>query len=342
MRPLVDICHFNPRSPHGERRITGSASAWAQTISTHAPRTGSDVYQRNQVLRCEYFNPRSPHGERRCHCLILRFFCLFQPTLPARGATDKVDAGKGDQKISTHAPRTGSDLPWGCRTLGTAHFNPRSPHGERLLAWHGIVLLAIFQPTLPARGATHQCGFCQHIRVYFNPRSPHGERPTEMITQKAVKYFNPRSPHGERRPASRFWGWRRHFNPRSPHGERLVSHPYLRIAFPFQPTLPARGATSTSRRRSRSSRNFNPRSPHGERPPLLLAFTSSFNFNPRSPHGERQAAAQDRRKHDGFQPTLPARGATSTRPLESRRQSRFQPTLPARGATFWSRRAKSR
>ena len=56
---------------------------------------------------------------------------LFQPTLPARGATPAVLRGVG-------------------------------PHA--------------FQPTLPARGAT--AGACAIVRriLYFNPRSPHGER----------------------------------------------------------------------------------------------------------------------------------------------------------------------
>ena len=59
---------------------------------------------------------------------------------------------------------------------------------------------AVFQSTLPARGATwsyRQHG--QHIYHDFNPRSPHGERRLcEAHGQYAALYFNPRSPHGER------------------------------------------------------------------------------------------------------------------------------------------------
>ncbi len=33
----------------------------------------------------------------------------FQPTLPVRGATERVDYPAGDRRISTHAPRAGSD-----------------------------------------------------------------------------------------------------------------------------------------------------------------------------------------------------------------------------------------
>ena len=78
--------------------------------------------------------------------------------------------------ISIHAPRTGSDVallaapahagnfnprsPHGER-LGMAilppkftHFNPRSPHGERPSLSGKVVVHALFQSTLPARGAT--------------------------------------------------------------------------------------------------------------------------------------------------------------------------------------------
>ena len=36
-----------------------------QKISTHAPRTGSDILLFSSKAAFFYFNPRSPHGERR-------------------------------------------------------------------------------------------------------------------------------------------------------------------------------------------------------------------------------------------------------------------------------------
>ena len=101
------------------------------SISIHAPRTGSDSYSNFAYARCKNFNPRSPHGERRFRP---------EPVAPT-------------QDISIHAPRTGSDenkrkrrtagkfqstLPARGATPSTAqwrqasrNFNPRSPHGER-------------------------------------------------------------------------------------------------------------------------------------------------------------------------------------------------------------------
>ena len=57
--------NFNPRSPHGERRIHVDCS----------------------VLSNQYFNPRSPHGERLKTMQTDSSGFSFQSTLPARGAT---------------------------------------------------------------------------------------------------------------------------------------------------------------------------------------------------------------------------------------------------------------
>ena len=168
---------FQPTLPARGATQMQMANGFAQAISTHAPRTGSD---------------------RRMHTLITG--CLaFQPTLPARGATCRRDPPKYLQDISTHAPRTGSDKFAGsvvsfCRisthaprtgsdhaiqrgSYGTRYFNPRSPHGERLYFSHTLIRSERFQPTLPARGATCRKMGMPRIYPHFNPRSPHGERP---------------------------------------------------------------------------------------------------------------------------------------------------------------------
>mgnify|MGYP006972855509 CR=1 FL=1 len=154
-----------------------------------------------------------------------------------------------------------------------------------------------------------------------------------------------------------------HFNPRSPHGERRRRSRDGASVLTFQPTLPARGATSVCVRCCVPACNFNPRSPHGERPLHAGGRRAGHgDFNPRSPHGERRA---ERLRHHGnqgisthaprtgsdtalstasrvrltFQPTLPARGATIKR-VETALAKRFQPTLPARGATSAPRQGK--
>ena len=217
LRPHDD---FNPRSPHGERRrvtifpqsgqvfqstlpargatIGGRGSNRNASISIHAPRTGSDITDKETLLE----NAK------------------FQSTLPARGATLRQYRAENRQRISIHAPRTGSDRPRDILELFFTHFNPRSPHGERLRNNLAYTLKFHFNPRSPHGERQHRGGR-QARGMDFNPRSPHGERRKTRYATYTPPDFNPRSPHGERRrPVLRFHP-PRHFNPRSPHGERL-------------------------------------------------------------------------------------------------------------------------
>ena len=126
--------HFNPRSPHGERRVHHQQVGAGGAISIHAPRTGSDSPSGEEIPVPTYFNPRSPHGERQ-----IPFCCgrpgkgKFQSTLPARGATiarvvQLVNAFYFNPR-SPHGERRGRKRR--CHQVHK-HFNPRSPHGERL------------------------------------------------------------------------------------------------------------------------------------------------------------------------------------------------------------------
>ena len=101
--------HFNPRSPHGERRDYRAAGDRHPSISIHAPRTGSD---RRAAAACAV-RAISIHAPRTGSDVALRGLLrpttAFQSTLPARGAT------------CTLSPLT----------MTATYFNPRSPHGER-------------------------------------------------------------------------------------------------------------------------------------------------------------------------------------------------------------------
>ena len=236
-------------------------------ISTHAPRTGSDRrYQAhhqapqrfqptlpargattitNFQKSLDVFQPTLPaRGATERMRALLRSGVQFQPTLPARGATRSTKQSKKQQRISTHAPRTGSDL---CNQIVAVlvgisthaprtgsdlpgatvrrlpkNFNPRSPHGERRRdAWQDGGGSRI-STHAPRTGSDPPRTRRRWERCYFNPRSPHGERPASAAAVHAGDgNFNPRSPHGERHIDSLVWV-----------GDTS-----------FQPTLPARGAT---------------------------------------------------------------------------------------------------
>ena len=125
--------NFNPRSLHGERRAADD----------------SDITHQGD------FNPRSPHGERRGNGEQKGAGQIFQPTLPARGATISGPTRRADSRFQPTLPARGATLGSAVRrTSPPSNFNPRSPHGERLGVTKNTVRQWEFQPTLPARGAT--------------------------------------------------------------------------------------------------------------------------------------------------------------------------------------------
>ena len=100
-------------------------------ISIHAPHAGSDQRAGSTVNDLADFNPRSPCGERPALGLKKSAGCLFQSTLPMRGATSTFPSSYNVTPISIHAPHAGSDLQQLSRQERRCHFNPRSPCGER-------------------------------------------------------------------------------------------------------------------------------------------------------------------------------------------------------------------
>ena len=217
------VCEdFNPRSPHGERHYFVRGDADQREISIHAPRTGSDTRLRRRSQRAR----------------------IFQSTLPARGATGRLDCFHLLLGISIHAPRTGSDRHGQAPDGRVGNFNPRSPHGERLTALQTGQIVSAFQSTLPARGATGMCdvfGACDGFQSTLPARGATfaGCRCRRVI---CISIHAPRTGSDASRTRRRCW--RMHFNPRSPHGERLFRVALCLFCQQFQSTLPARGATS--------------------------------------------------------------------------------------------------
>ena len=163
--------NFNPRSPHGERRLKAGRQREMNTfqptlpargatrmldnqiartfISTHAPRTGSDDGRRRTSAAAKDFNPRSPHGERR--------HTRTQTASP--------------KTISTHAPRTGSDGIKHGKRFGQRAFQPTLPARGATPPIRGFVKALAFQPTLPARGATRRQQLIYH-RLCISTHAP--------------------------------------------------------------------------------------------------------------------------------------------------------------------------
>ena len=125
------------------------------------------------------------------------------------------------------------------------HFNPRSPWGERLLRKGILLIIRLFQSTLPVGGATILMIKFPTVYDNFNPRSPWGERQYAQARLVAFpQHFNPRSPWGERQqtlPADLSKTWISIHAPRG--GSDTITQATRNFLFLFQSTLPVGGAT---------------------------------------------------------------------------------------------------
>ena len=146
--------NFNPRSPRGERPRWSRKTAGSSHFNPRSPR-GERQFSAKLVINSVDFNPRSPRGERPTHITLIHPRCLFQSTLPARGATSSTahrSTRPGD--FNPRSPR-GERLFGECVYCEMAfYFNPRSPRGERRKGQRKPAPQKQFQSTLPARGAT--------------------------------------------------------------------------------------------------------------------------------------------------------------------------------------------
>ena len=318
---------------------------------------GSDKNPDKGVVEGGNFNPRSPRGERPCRNTTGNCYALFQPTLPAWGATGDLIHADADRNISTHAPRVGSDVRPFTSQLYGENFNPRSPRGERQSAKPCCGKRALFQPTLPAWGATVDLAQAATIQA-FQPTLPAWGATCGQVldwSEQAISTHAPRVGSDSSSAAVR------RSIIISTHAPRVGSDrsewARSKSGLIFQPTLPAWGATRRRVRIVAWRNDFNPRSPRGERPDTTDGIAAGMII---STHAPRVGSDCQRYTLTAsiltFQPTLPAWGATwqgdcgddlhqhfNPRSPRGERQRRwgkwptcqeFQPTLPAWGATL--------
>ena len=212
---------FNPRAPHGARRLDHSRCTPSPLVSIHAPRTGRDDQATSEHPYGARFNPRAPHGARPY---------ISSPKLY-------------QSKVSIHAPRTGRDRKPRTSNSPMPSFNPRAPHGARRLFPVVSAGLAFVSIHAPRTGRDNALARLLRPAQSFNPRAPHGARLSISCASSMTKSFNPRAPHGARHdyrghpaPRRRFQSTRPArgatrqtrrgitqqscFNPRAPHGAR--------------------------------------------------------------------------------------------------------------------------
>ena len=123
--------HFNSHAPRGARRVEVQEVIKLLEISTHTPREGRDMRQKQALpyemnfnshaprgarldsvyaaCRCFHFNSHAPRGARQNGYYTIPDDEKFQLTRPARGATLGRERCARGIRISTHTPREGRD-----------------------------------------------------------------------------------------------------------------------------------------------------------------------------------------------------------------------------------------
>ena len=124
---------------------------------------------------------------------------IFQSTLPARGATKTACFGQiVDNNFNPRSPH-GERLVIHTTQVGVIeHFNPRSPHGERLRKDTGNnddYFISIHAPRTGSDLVLALVLALLSISIHA-PRTGSDSRSWSAI--QAYPNFNPRSPHGER------------------------------------------------------------------------------------------------------------------------------------------------
>ena len=239
--------------------------------------------------------------------------CLFQSTLPLRGATGHLQRGQKDTGISIHAPLAGSDIVPNRTLYESFNFNPRSPCGERQRAVH----------------------FMSRPKD-FNPRSPCGERLNTLNELAKALDFNPRSPCGERRECCRVCAMSYYFNPRSPCGERRLSVTGHFYPIGFQSTLPLRGATHPSHHIF-CRRIISIHAPLAGSDEDIPYFLNAYRISIHAPLAGSDFLPLSALRALDISIHAPLAGSDSWQYWHPGLTSSFQSTLPLRGATNISR-----
>ena len=169
---------FNPRSPWGERPLSGAISARTSRFQSTLP-VGGATYD---MIYNEFFRDE------------------FQSTLPVGGATIPIVCPCFLIAISIHAPRGGSDVVHSDGVGQHPDFNPRSLWGERLVVHPPCRPVSLISIHAPRGGSDVGFGALLPDTAISIHAPRGGSDPSQRRAARQSLYFNPRSPWGERPP----------------------------------------------------------------------------------------------------------------------------------------------
>ena len=194
-----------------------------------------------------------------------------------------------DLYISTHAPRTGSDKALGLEDGGEQGISTHAPRTGSDGECTETQMDSTISTHAPRTGSDQESIIIRRESVISTHAPRTGSDFGDEATAKAAQAFQPTLPA---------------------RGATLRSEKEQEDTTVFQPTLPARGATRAERFEIKADAisTHAPRTGSDRRFGAVLV--SATDFNPRSPHGERRFLSVASCTTGAFQPTLPARGAT--------------------------------
>ena len=171
---------------------------FAMLISTLAPREGSDLVISSAPFSPAIFQPSLPARGATYRIVTATDYGRFQPSLPARGATGKHQIGDDSVFISTLAPREGSDhaVNNAARVIHVISTLAPREGSDAGVRWGPLRI--VISTLAPREGSDARRRDCPGGKNNFNPRSPRGERLRKNGIQQFKPDFNPRSPRGER------------------------------------------------------------------------------------------------------------------------------------------------
>ena len=225
----------------------------------------------------------------------------FLSTLPARGATPVVSARElHDFLISIHAPREGSDTRNGSPLLYRRYFYPRSPRGERRCVFLLGALICEISIHAPREGSDSGDQAGDWATKWISIHAPReGSDPRCRTVPPPDGNFYPRSPRGERRCCLGGIVPRFCISIHAPREGSDGKASGVSVFHVISIHAPREGSDSRTPCGVRWTKDFYPRSPRGERPER--APESSARQNHISIHAPREGSDPERKEGNTMQ-----------------------------------------
>ncbi len=161
------------------------------------------------IYHWHVFQPALPARGATAFAKAAGMCLIFQPALPAKGATSSWLLRDCGGQISIHVPREGSDTPESMLEGKLEYISTHAPYeGSDVIGFKGCRVLGQFQSTLPVRGATflarHTTAFWPVISIHA-PREGSDCKPAQNKRRNFGRMSYYTEKNRKKRPKSLHW-----------------------------------------------------------------------------------------------------------------------------------------